>query len=90
MSDRPPRWVVPLLTGQAVAFGVTLALLIVPANAIFLDAYGSEWLPATYIAIAVVGVQRPRSLRARPAGRDWLESRPRASARWPCSSWRRG
>ena len=55
MSDRPPRWVVPLLTGQAVAFGVTLALLIVPANAIFLDAYGSEWLPATYIAIAVVG-----------------------------------
>ena len=55
MKDRPPRWVVPLLTGQAVAFGVTLALLIVPANSIFLDAYGSEWLPATYIAVAVVG-----------------------------------
>ena len=35
---------------------MTLALLIVPANAIFLDAYGSEWLPATYIAIAVVKV----------------------------------
>ena len=34
---------------------MTLALLIIPANALFLDAYGSEWLPATYIAIAVFG-----------------------------------
>ena len=33
VSDTPPRGVVRLLTGQAVAFGVTLALLIVPANA---------------------------------------------------------
>jgi hypothetical protein len=55
MSDTPPRGVVGLLTAQALAFGVTLALLIVPANALFLDAYGSEWLPATYIAIAVFG-----------------------------------
>ena len=55
MSSAPPRGVVGLLTAQALAFGVTLALLVIPANALFLDAYGSEWLPATYIAIAVVG-----------------------------------
>ena len=50
-----PRRAVALLTAQAVAFGVTLALLIVPANSLFLDEFGSEWLPASYIAIAVVG-----------------------------------
>ena len=55
MSDSPPRGVIALLTGQALAFGVMLALLVVPANAIFLDAYGAKWLPATYIAIAVFG-----------------------------------
>src|SRR5947207_4628187 len=32
-----------------------LGLLVVPANALFLNAYGSKWLPATYIAIAVFG-----------------------------------
>jgi HEAT repeats len=55
MSTSPPRAVVRWLTAQTFAFGVTLALLIIPANSLFLDAYGSEWLPATYIAIAVVG-----------------------------------
>ena len=55
MSDGPPRGVVGLLTAQALAFGVTLALLLIPSNALFLDAYGSDWLPATYIAIAVFG-----------------------------------
>jgi hypothetical protein len=55
MSASPVRGVIPLLTAQALAFGVTLALLVVPANALFLNAYGSKWLPATYIAIAVVG-----------------------------------
>lgn len=55
MTSAPAVGVVGLLTAQAVAFGVTLALLIIPANAIFLDAYGSEWLPATYVAIAVFG-----------------------------------
>ena len=55
MNGRPARGAVGLLTAQALAFGVTLALLIIPANALFLDAYGSQWLPATYIAIAVVG-----------------------------------
>ena len=55
MNAASSRGVVGLLTAQALAFGVTLALLVVPANSLFLDAYGSEWLPATYIAIAVVG-----------------------------------
>lgn len=50
------RTAVRLLTAQAVAFGVTMALLIIPSNALFLDTYGAEWLPATYIAIAVAGV----------------------------------
>ena len=32
-----------------------LALVVIPANVLFLDAYGAKWLPATYIAIAIVG-----------------------------------
>ena len=55
MSSTPPRGVVGLLIAQALTFGVTLALLTIPANSLFLDTYGSEWLPATYIAIAIVG-----------------------------------
>lgn len=54
MSNEP-RGVIALLTAQAFAFGVMLALLVIPANTVFLDAYGAKWLPATYIAIAVVG-----------------------------------
>ena len=71
MSDTPPRGVVGLLTAQALAFGVTLALLIIPANALFLDAYGSDWLPATYIAIAVFG-SGASALVARAARRTRL------------------
>lgn len=57
MSGRSTaRAAVRLLTAQAVAFGVTMALLIIPANALFLDTYGAHWLPATYIAIAIAGV----------------------------------
>ena len=51
MSDTPERGVVALLTAQALVFGVMLALVVIPANALFLDAYGAKWLPATYIAI---------------------------------------
>ena len=32
------------------------ALLGIVANALFLDAYGSNWLPVTYIAIGVAGI----------------------------------
>ncbi len=71
MTGPPARAAVRLLTAQALAFGVTLALLVVPANSLFLDAYGSEWLPATYIAIAVVGTGAS-ALIARAARRTRL------------------
>jgi len=44
-----------LLTGQTFSLGLTLALLIIPASAIFLSTYGSERLPYTYIVIALFG-----------------------------------
>lgn len=44
------------LTAQAVVFGVMAALLGIVANTMFLDTYGSEWLPVTYIAIGIAGV----------------------------------
>ena len=71
MNGAPPRGVVGLLTAQAFAFGVTLALLLVPANSLFLDAYGSQWLPVTYIATAVVG-SAAAALIARAARRTRL------------------
>ena len=71
MSSTPTRGVVRLLSAQALAFGVTLALLLIPANALFLDAYGSKWLPATYIAIAIVG-SGASALIARAARRTRL------------------
>ena len=46
------RSVVGILAGQAVAFGLSESLLLISANAIFLDAYGSKWLPLTYVGIA--------------------------------------
>ena len=46
---------VALLAAQAVFFGVTSALLVIPANGIFLAAYGAEWLPLTYVGIAMLG-----------------------------------
>ena len=87
VNSTPPRGVVGLLTAQALAFGVTLALLLVPANSLFLDAYGSEWLPATYIAIAVVGsggvrAHRPGGAADAPrADRDGEPRRPRGALR---------
>jgi len=61
----------PLLTSQALAFGVMLALVVIPANALFLDAYGAKWLPATYIGIAVFGAGAS-ALVARAAHRTKL------------------
>jgi len=37
-------------------FGAMAALLGIVANAMFLDAYGSAWLPVTYIAIGAAGI----------------------------------
>jgi len=71
VSGRPEHGVIALLTAQAVAFGVMLALVVVPANALFLDAYGAKWLPATYIAIAVFG-SAASALIARAARRTRL------------------
>ena len=50
-----PRAAVVLLSAQTLAFGVAVALLIIPASSIFLHVYGSEWLPVSYIAVAIVG-----------------------------------
>ena len=55
MTEPVRRRVVALLAGQAFAFGLSESLLLIVANAIFLDAYGSKWLPLTYVGIAVVG-----------------------------------
>jgi hypothetical protein len=71
VTDPLERGVIGFLTAQALAFGVTLALLVVPANALFLDAYGSKWLPVTYIAIAVFG-SGASALIARAARRTRL------------------
>src|SRR5436190_3105658 len=71
MSATTERGVIALLTAQALAFGVMLALVIIPANALFLDAYGAKWLPATYIAIAVFGTAAS-ALVARAARRTRL------------------
>ena len=50
------RGAVGWLTAQAVVFGAMAALLGIVANAMFLDAYGSAWLPVTYIAIGAAGI----------------------------------
>ena len=71
MTDTPERGVIALLTAQALAFGVMLALVLIPANSIFLDAYGAKWLPATYIAIALFGTGAS-ALIARTARRTRL------------------
>jgi hypothetical protein len=56
-AGRPSgRGAVRWLTLQAILFGAAAALLAITANAMFLNAYGSGWLPVTYIAIGVVGV----------------------------------
>lgn len=51
-----PRGPILLLAGQGFALGLTVAWILIPASAIFLAAYGSELLPATYIGAAVAGV----------------------------------
>ena len=58
------RW----LTAQSLVFGAMAALLGIVANAMFLDAYGSAWLPVTYIAIGVAGFAGLR--RRSPAARS--------------------
>ena len=54
-TQRSAHGAVRWLTAQAVLFGVVAALLGVVANAMFLEAYGAEWLPLTYILIGAAG-----------------------------------
>ncbi|MET0773192.1 MAG: hypothetical protein ABWZ82_08920 [Candidatus Limnocylindrales bacterium] len=58
MTDRAGRETAPVwwLAAQTTVFGIVAALLGIVANAMFLDAYGSEWLPFTYILIGVAGI----------------------------------
>jgi hypothetical protein len=49
------RSTVLLLAAQALSFGIAEALLLIPANGIFLDAFGARWLPVTYVGIAALG-----------------------------------
>lgn len=44
-----------LLIGQAFSLGLSLSLLIVAANALFLPAFGSASLPYVYITVAILG-----------------------------------
>ncbi len=56
MPAAAPRPAVRWLLAQSVAFGVTIAILGVVGFALFLDEYGAEWLPLTYLFIAGAGV----------------------------------
>jgi HEAT repeat protein/ATP/ADP translocase len=44
-----------LLMGQSLSFGITLALLIITASALFLPEFGSAGLPYVYIVLAILG-----------------------------------
>ncbi len=44
-----------LLTVQAFTLGLTIAWIVVPSSALFLDAFGSGLLPVTYIGAAALG-----------------------------------
>ena len=59
-----------MLSGQAFALGLTIAWILIPASAIFLEAYGSKLLPVTYIGAGIAGVvssaHAHRRLRRRP------------------------
>ena len=73
MTDAPQKGEsYSLLTAQAArSRGHSARFFVVPANSIFLNAYGSKWLPATYIAIAVLG-SGASALIARAARRTRL------------------
>ena len=54
-SSEPHSRVVELLAAQAFVFGLSVSLLVIASSAIFLTAYGSRWLPLTFVAIALFG-----------------------------------
>lgn len=62
-----------LLGGQAIALGLTVSFLVVPASAVFLHTYGAAALPYAYIVVAIAGVAVSSTLtvvqRRMPLGR---------------------
>ncbi len=62
-----------MLAGQTFLLGLLAALLVIPANGVFLDAYGAENLPWTYLATATVAILGTRALSS-------------AVRRWPLSA----
>jgi HEAT repeat protein len=68
MTDSPRRRAV-LLTGQTFSLGLMLALVVIPANAIFLAEYGSRGLAYTYLGMAAIGV--PSSMVLAATLRRW-------------------
>jgi len=50
-----PGRAVRLLAAQAFVFGLSESLLVIASSAIFLAAYGSKWLPITFVATALFG-----------------------------------
>lgn len=61
-DDRATR--VALLAGQGCALGLTMAWILIPASTIFLEEYGPERLPVTYIGAACAGVLSSSALSA--------------------------
>jgi hypothetical protein len=68
MTDSPRRRAL-LLTAQTFSLGLMLALVVIPANAIFLAEYGSRGLAYTYLGMAAVGV--PSSMVLAATLRRW-------------------
>lgn len=52
-----------LLTAQTVLLGLVAAFLVVPASALFLNRYGADDLPYTYLGAAVAGVLVSTAMR---------------------------
>jgi len=53
-----------VLAAQAALLGLSVALLVVPASALFLDHYGARDLPFVYLAVAALGVVVSRVIGA--------------------------
>ncbi len=70
MTGRDPKPRILLLAAQALALGLTAAWITVSATAIFLESFGADSLPVTYIGAAVTGAVTTalltRTLRTRP------------------------
>ncbi|HVJ96574.1 MAG TPA: HEAT repeat domain-containing protein, partial [Acidimicrobiia bacterium] len=64
MSDNDRATRVALLAGQGCALGLMMAWILIPASTIFLEEYGPERLPVTYIGAACAGILSSSALSA--------------------------